>query len=122
MALVSIVIPVYYNAPGMPALAGRLTALAAAQPKHQFEFVCPDDGSGDNSFAVVKEPAERDSRIRAVKGARNFGSNTAILAGMTYAQGDCAGFIAADLQNPPEALPKMVAPWQGGHKVIWATR
>jgi polyisoprenyl-phosphate glycosyltransferase len=122
MALISAVIPVYYNAPSLQALADRLAAFAIAQPKHQFEFIYVDDGSGDNSFEVLKGLAEQDTRIRVVKLARNFGSNTAILAGMTYARGDCVGFIAADLQDPPETLAEMIERWEAGSKVVLAAR
>ncbi len=122
MALISIVIPVYYNAESLPALADRLAALAASQPEHRFEFIYVDDGSGDNSYEVLRGLAGQDERVRVVKLARNFGSNTAILAGMTYAQGDCVAFIAADLQDPPETLVEMIDLWESGTKVVLAAR
>lgn len=122
MALISVVIPVYFNAPSLPALAERLSALAESQPGHQFEFVYVDDGSGDNSFEVLTDLAQQDARIRVVKLARNFGSNTAILAGMTYATGDCVAFVAADLQDPPETLVEMLRQWENGVKVVLAAR
>jgi polyisoprenyl-phosphate glycosyltransferase len=122
MALVSIIIPVYYNAASLPALAERLDRLAQSVPQHTFEFVYVDDGSGDNSFAVLCQLAGQDERVRVVRLARNFGSNTAVLAGMTYAKGDCVGFIAADLQDPPETLAEMIARWQAGDKVVLAVR
>jgi len=122
MPLVSIVIPVYYNATSLSALAERLAEIAAINSRHEFEFIYVDDGSGDNSFAVLTQLAKHDDRIKVVRLARNFGSNTAILAGMTYASGDCVGFIAADLQDPPEILPEMIDQWESGHKVVLAVR
>lgn len=122
MALISIVVPVYYNSASLSALAGRLDALAAAHAHHEFEFIFVDDGSGDNSFAILQLLAEQDMRIRVVKLVRNFGSNTAILAGMTSARGDSVGFIAADLQDPPETLADMIARWEAGVKVVLAVR
>lgn len=122
MALVSIVIPVYYNAGSLAALAGRLSEAAEGMRQHQFEFIYVDDGSGDHSFEVLRQLAEQDRRVRVIKLARNFGSNTAILAGLTQARGDCAGFIAADLQDPPEKLAEMVARWEAGDKVVLAVR
>ena len=62
MALVSIVVPVYYNAASLPALAERLAAFAAGQPAHHFEFIYVDDGSGDNSFEVLKRTGRRRTR------------------------------------------------------------
>jgi dolichol-phosphate mannosyltransferase len=122
MALVSIVIPVYYNAGSLAALAGRLAEAAEGMRRHQFEFIYVDDGSGDDSFQVLRRLAEQDRRVRVIKLARNFGSNTAILAGLTHARGDCAGFIAADLQDPPEKLAEMIEGWEAGEKVVLAVR
>lgn len=122
MALISLVVPVYGNALSLPLLAGRLDALATTMPHHHFEFIYVDDGSDDNSFEVIQGLATQDPRIRVLKLARNFGSNMAILAGMTYARGDCVGFIAADLQDPPETLVEMVGHWEAGNKVVLAVR
>jgi polyisoprenyl-phosphate glycosyltransferase len=122
MALISIVVPVYFNAPSLPALTQRLQQIAAKRAEHEFEFIFVDDGSGDDSFAVLRQLAASEQRMRVVKLARNFGSNTAILAGMTYANGDCVGFIAADLQDPPETLHEMIARWEAGVKVVLAVR
>jgi polyisoprenyl-phosphate glycosyltransferase len=81
-----------------------------------------DDGSRDDSYTVLCRLAEAEPRTRIIKLVRNFGSNVAILAGMTYARGDCVGFIAADLQDPPEVLAEMIQKWQAGNKVVLAVR
>jgi dolichol-phosphate mannosyltransferase len=122
VALISIIIPVYFNASSLTGLQERLHRLALEHPQHRFEFIYVDDGSGDNSFEVMKTLALADSRVRAIRLARNFGSNTAILAGITHARGECVGFIAADLQDPPEALAEMIEHWQSGSKVVLAIR
>jgi polyisoprenyl-phosphate glycosyltransferase len=122
MAFISIIVPVYFNAPSLASLQERLSRLASALPDHEFEFIYVDDGSGDDSFDVIKSLVQADQHVRAIRLARNFGSNTAILAGLTYARGDCAGFIAADLQDPPEALAEMITSWQAGNKVVLAIR
>jgi dolichol-phosphate mannosyltransferase len=122
MTTISIVVPVYFNAGSLSALADRLNAVALTHPDHAFEFIFVDDGSGDQSYSVLQDLAKKDSRIRVVKLVRNFGSNMAILAGLTYAKGDCAGFIAADLQDPPEKLTEMIHLWETGAKMILAVR
>ena len=81
-----------------------------------------DDGSGDASYEVLCQFTQADPRARIIKLSRNFGSNSAILAGMSYASGDCVGVIAADLQDPPETLEQMFACWENGHKVVFAIR
>lgn len=122
MALISVVVPVYFNEPSLTLLLERLNQVAAQQPDDEFEFIFIDDGSGDNSFAVMQELARQDVRVRAMRLSRNFGSNAAILAGLTHARGDCAAFVAADLQDPPETLPAMIAAWKNRYPVVLAVR
>src|SRR4051812_25779302 len=118
MAFVSIVVPVYHNAPSLPDLLARFQALAAANAADRFEFLFVDDGSGDDSFAVLQELARGEPRLRVVKLSRNFGSNAAILAGLDQARGDAVAAIAADLQDPPELIGEMLAHWRAGRKVV----
>jgi dolichol-phosphate mannosyltransferase len=122
MALISIIIPVYFNAATLEALQMRLAALAERHPKLDFEFIYVDDGSGDHSLAVLRHLAEQDRRLVVVKMSRNFGSQTAILAGISQARGQAVGFVAADLQDPPETLDEMIAAWQQGERVVLAVR
>lgn len=122
MALISIVVPVYYNEGSLPLLLERLQQIAANESAHAFEFIFVDDGSGDNSFGVLQQLARQDERVRVLRLSRNFGSNAAILAGLTYARGDSAAFLAADLQDPPETLPAMIEAWEQGAAVVLAVR
>jgi glycosyltransferase involved in cell wall biosynthesis len=122
LSKISIIIPVYFNAQSLPDLAERLNSLAGAHQQYEFEFIYVDDGSGDNSFEIINGIIARDSRAYCVKLIRNFGSNTAIIAGLTYAQGDCSAFIAADLQDPPETLHEMIRLWEEGNRVVLAVR
>lgn len=122
MALISIVIPVYFNEQSLPELADRLDALSKRFKKHRFEFIFVDDGSEDRSVEVLKKLQAKDRRILIVQLTRNFGSNTAILAGLSHAKGQCAGFIAADLQDPPEVLEEMIQIWERGTPLVYAVR
>jgi polyisoprenyl-phosphate glycosyltransferase len=122
MSLVSIVVPVYHNAPSLPELLGKFQELALRNPGDQFEFVFVDDGSKDDSFEVLRTLAEREPRVLIVKLSRNFGSNPAVLAGLDQARGDVVAGIAADLQDPPELIHDMLALWRGGRKVVLAAR
>ncbi len=119
---ISVVVPVYYNAPSLPVLHARLAAVATNLSHAEFEFVFTDDGSGDESFAVLKNLAAHDPRVKALRLVRNFGSNPAILAGMTHAQGDAVIVLTADLQDPPELIPELIARWQAGAPVVLAAR
>ena len=122
MPSISIVVPVYHNAPSLSELHGRFTDLANRNPDDTFEFVFVDDGSRDDSFAVLTDLAAQDARVRAVKLSRNFGSNAAVLAGLSRATGDAVAAISADLQDPPELIHDMLAAWRGGRKVVLAAR
>jgi dolichol-phosphate mannosyltransferase len=122
MSFVSIVVPVYHNALSLPDLVTAFQALAAKNPDDRFEFVFVDDGSRDNSFAVLEEIAARETRLRVLKLSRNFGSNSAVMAGLYQARGDVVTVIAADFQDPPELIHEMLAQWRNGRKVVLAAR
>lgn len=122
MSLISVVVPVYWNEKSLPVLHNELAAIAAEHPAHTFEFVFTDDGSGDGSFRVLSELAAADSRVRVLRLSRNFGSNPAILAGLTHCSGDCAVVISADLQDPPSLIPQMLESWQRGNQAVLAAR
>lgn len=122
MKTLSIVVPVYFNAETLPELLRRFQAVAGARPDHAWQFVFVDDGSGDNSFDVLKQLAAAEPRLRAIRLSRNFGSNAAILAGLHHAEGDATVVISADLQDPPESIPALVSQWEAGNQVVMAAR
>ncbi len=121
MKLVTIVVPVYHNAKSLRDVLTRFQQVADGEPE-DFEFIFVDDGSRDDSFRVLEELARRDSRVRAVKLVRNFGSNAASSAGIAHAQGDAVVAISADLQDPPELIGDMLAHWRMGSKIVLAAR
>ena len=122
MSLFSIVEPVYNNASSLPDLLREMQAVAARNPDDDFEFIFVDDGSRDDSFAVLENLARSAPGMRVIKLSRNFGSNSAIMAGLSQAKGDAAAVIAADLQDPPALIHDMLGLWRGGHKVVIAAR
>jgi dolichol-phosphate mannosyltransferase len=122
MAFLSIVVPVYHNAPSLPELFSRFRQLAGRHQADRFEFVFVDDGSRDDSLAVLQALQQGDERVRVLKLSRNFGSNAALLAGLDHARGEVVAAIAADLQDPPELLDDMLVHWRQGRKVVLAAR
>ncbi|OKP81743.1 glycosyl transferase family 2 [Paenibacillus helianthi] len=118
----SIVVPVYYNELNIPHTIPRLQNLENIITNCDFEFVFVDDGSKDNSFSMLMEAKQQDPRIKVIKLSRNFGSMSAIQAGLRYTTGDCVGIIAADLQDPPEMFKEMIEHWKLGKKIVLATR
>ncbi|MBM3129310.1 MAG: glycosyltransferase [Chloroflexi bacterium] len=121
MQMVSVVVPVYNNAPSLALLHRRLADVLRTVAS-EYELLFVDDGSADDSFAVLQSLAAQDARVKALRFVRNFGSNTAILAGLTHARGDCVVVVSADLQDPPELIPEMIRRWQQGVKVVLAAR
>ncbi len=122
MPKLSIVIPVYYNAENLPPLYDDLKEKILDRAEFEVELLLVDDGSGDNSYAVMQDLARRDSRIRLFKLSRNFGSDAAVLCGLNNATGDCAVVKAADLQEPTEMILDMYKSWQSGNNVVLAVR
>jgi len=118
----SIVVPIYYNELNIPHTVPRLQKLQNLMPECDFEFVFVDDGSKDRSLELLLEARDRDSRIKVIKLSRNFGSMSAIQAGLGYTTGDCVGIIAADLQDPPEMFREMLDHWKVGKKIVLGTR
>ncbi len=118
----SVIIPVYYNSESLEELHRRLTTLPQSHPSLDLEILYIDDGSGDDSYDVVRRIAAEDGRVAALKLSRNYGAFNACLAGLTRASGDCAVIMSADLQDPPELIGEMYDRWLRGTKVVMAVR
>ena len=118
----SIVVPIYYNEANIQHTVPRLQALESSLPDYDLEFVFVDDGSGDASLELLLEERRKDPRVKVIKLSRNFGSMSAIQAGLSHATGDCVGIITADLQDPPELFADMISLWEKGNKVVLAVR
>src|SRR5262245_52319860 len=106
---VSVVVPVYNEEGSLPELVSRLTAVMDGLGR-PYELVFVDDGSRDRSLEILLE-AERahPGRIRVLELSRNFGQHQAILAAFENVGGDVVVTLDADLQNPPEEIPKLLA-------------
>tara|TARA_R110002124_G_scaffold7217_4_gene42203 strand:+ start:507 stop:1481 length:975 start_codon:yes stop_codon:yes gene_type:complete len=119
---ISIVIPVYNEQANLPLLFQRLTAVVD-QMGRATEIVFTDDGSKDNSLTLLKGfVAERPDLIRVVEFDRNYGQHMAVMAGFETARGTFIVTLDADLQNPPEEIPKLIAEMDKGHDVVGSYR
>jgi len=117
----SIVAPIFNEEGNIPLLYERLRTVmdGLGEP---WELVCVNDGSRDHSAEMLDELAERDSRVKTIHFARNFGHQIAVTAGIDFAHGDAVVLIDADLQDPPELIAEMVERWRAGYQVVYATR
>lgn len=121
MTLLSVVIPCHNEAGNIGELHRRLDA-ALAPWKGDCEFIFVDDGSTDQTLAVLRELAAADGRVRVLSLSRNFGHQAALTAGIDHAGGQAVIAMDADLQHPPETIPELVAHWQAGYDLVYAYR
>lgn len=121
MPELSIVIPMHNEQDSLESLFARLRPCLESVTTN-YEIVCVNDGSRDNTFELLRDFHARDPRIKLVNLSRNFGKETALTAGIDYAAGQAVIPIDADLQDPPELIPELVKEWRKGFKVVLATR
>jgi len=121
-ALVSIVIPCHNEEQVLPKLRERLEQLWAEEEEVNWECVLVDDGSTDATLEHMLAWHHEDNRVVVVALSRNFGHQNALCAGVEHALGDAVVSMDADLQDPPEVIPAMVARWREGHDIVYARR
>ncbi len=117
----SIVVPLYNEEAMLPLLYQRLQGVLA-QLAGTSEVILVNDGSRDRTLDLLRELHHQDPRICYLSLARNFGHQIAVTAGLQYARGQAVIVMDADLQDPPELIPAMVAQWQAGFQVVYARR
>lgn len=88
----------------------------------EYELIFVNDGSRDRTMEIMLDVAKKDSHVKIVDFARNFGHQTAVTAGMKYSSGDAVVIIDADLQDPPELIPGMIEKWKEGYEVVYGKR
>jgi dolichol-phosphate mannosyltransferase len=117
----SVVAPIFNEVENIPELYRRVREVMTATGE-TWELVLVDDGSTDGSTEQIRALAKEDTHVRPVIFARNFGHQIAITAGWDYARGQAVIIIDADLQDPPEVIPELIARWREGYEVVYAVR
>jgi dolichol-phosphate mannosyltransferase len=117
----TVIIPVYNEEAVIHETYHRLTKVMESI-NGPYELLFVNDGSQDRTGEIIAAFAEVDEHIRLLDFSRNFGHQIAITAGMDYARGDAIVIIDADLQDPPELIPQMIAKWHEGYEVVYAKR
>lgn len=120
--LISILIPAYNEEEVIDMLYQRLDKLAFDMPGYNFEFLFVNDGSRDKTLDIIKDYAKDDPRISYINFSRNFGKEIGMIAGIDHVKGDAMVIIDADLQDPPELIPQMIAYWEEGYDDVFARR
>lgn len=120
---ISIVVPAFNEEENVGPLHAAVTeALAPLSERYDHELIFVDDGSRDGTLAALRGLTSTDPRVRVVKLSRNFGHQAALTAGMEAARGEAVVTMDCDLQDPPDLIPKMVAAWESGNRVVYARR
>ena len=122
MKKISIIIPAYNEEDSLPFLYKRIKNLIDTIENYEFEILFINDGSKDKTLELIKEYRNKDDRFSYVNLSRNFGKETAMIAGIDYATGDAIVFMDADLQDPPELLPELIKYWEEGYDDVYAKR
>ena len=119
---ITILVPAFNEQEVLRHLYERLYKLAGETKQYAFEFLFVNDGSRDKTLHIIKSYAEKDPRVAYINLSRNFGKETAMLAGLDHANGDATVIIDADLQDPPELIPQMIKHWEDGYDDVYAQR
>ena len=119
--LLSVVVPLFNEQAIVPQLCDRLLAVLKGLGC-PFEVVVVDDGSRDQTRALLVEQARRNPSFRIVCLSRNFGLQSAVAAGLAHAKGDVILLMDGDLQDPPELVPQLLTAWRAGADVVYTTK
>jgi dolichol-phosphate mannosyltransferase len=118
----TVIVPVYNERDNVHAVYQALCAIAEAEPTLDWEFLFIEDGSTDNTFALLADLSGADLRVKIVRLSRNYGSHVAAAAGLKFASGDVAVILPGDLQDHPREIPRFLARWREGFHVVWGVR
>lgn len=121
MPKLTVIVPAYNESEGLREFHARLAAVFD-RIDLDTEVLYIDDGSRDDTFAIMCSLREADPRVSTLKLSRNFGKELALTAGLDYTDADAAVVIDADLQDPPELIPTFVQHWREGYDVVYGTR
>lgn len=117
MSLLSVVVPAYNEQENVEKAASTIAKILV-KAEISFEIIFVNDGSRDDTWRAIERAAKADSRVRGISFSRNFGKESAILAGLSESKGDCCVVIDCDLQQPPETMVEMYRLWKQGYKVV----
>lgn len=122
MKSVAVIIPVYNEESNLRVLCERLDKVLAGIPETKFTILFVDDHSADRTPSLLADLAAKDPRVKWLRLSRNSGSHVACAAGLDQCEADAAVIMAADLQDPPELIPRLLEKHAQGSQLVWAAR
>lgn len=122
MKKITLLIPCYNEEASLPALYDRVTQVIGGMPQYEWQLLLVNDGSTDGTLSVLADLRTRDPRVCYIDLSRNFGKESAMLAGFDHASGDAVVVMDADLQHPPEVIGQLLEGWEEGYDDVYARR
>lgn len=122
MKKISVVIPMYNEEEVVKTSYFRIVKVLEELKQYDYEIIFVNDGSKDKTIKLLEEIAQENEKVKILSFARNFGHQAAVTAGIRHVTGDAIVIMDADLQDPPELLPEMIALWEEGNEVIYGQR
>jgi len=120
--MISIVIPAYNEERNLQVLYANLREVLKGAGEDEFELVIVDDGSTDRTWDAISALSAADVRVRGVRLSRNFGHQSALMAGLAAGRGQAIVMMDADLQHPPPVVPQLIRKWREGFQIVHAVR
>lgn len=122
MKKISVVIPMYNEEEVVETSYLRIFKVLEKLKQYDYEIIYTNDGSKDETLALLQKIAQENEKVKILSFSRNFGHQAAVSAGIQYVTGDAIVIMDADLQDPPELLPEMISLWEEGNEVIYGQR
>ena len=122
MKKISVIVPMYYEEKVAEECYNRLTNVLKNIKDYEYEIIVINDGSKDKTLEILEKLAQNDEKLKVISFTRNFGHQAAVTAGLKHVTGDAIVIIDADMQDPPELIPKMLKLWEDGNEIIYGKR
>lgn len=119
---VSIMIPCYNEEENIEAITSAVRDQMEQLPQYDWEIVCIDNCSKDNTRTLLREICAKDKRIKAILNVKNFGQFNSPYYGLTQCTGDCAISVCADFQDPVEMIPTFLKHWEEGYQIVYGVK
>jgi glycosyltransferase involved in cell wall biosynthesis len=120
--LLSVISPCYNEEDNVDELYRRICDVFSTYPQYDFEYLFIDNASTDGTVERLKALAAKDKRVKIIVNTRNFGHIRSPYWGLIQTSGEASIYLASDLQDPPELIPKFLEAWSQGYKIVLATK
>lgn len=122
MKKISIVIPAYNEEENIPQIRQSVDEVFKTLSGYYYEIIFINDGSRDNTQAILEDLSNKFAEVKFIEFSRNFGHQNAVKAGLDFADGNCVISMDGDMQHPPEMIPQLIQKWEEGYDIVYTIR